>query len=143
MNWLPRKTVVVPIDFSDDSFASLEAAREMAQEPASLHVLHVLPILEAADPGVIWQTIDDAERCRHAKDALVEELGKREWLGMNIEILIGDPGHEIANYAEKLDAGLVVVASHGRGAIRHLLLGSVAERVVRLAHCPVLVLKHK
>ncbi len=143
MNWLPRRTVVVPIDFSDQSFASLKTAREMAQEPSSLHVIHVLPILEAADPGVIWQTIDDASRCQHAKDALTEELQKRQWEGMNIEVLIGDPGHEIANYAEEKDAGLVVVASHGQGAIKHLLLGSVAERVVRLVHCPVLVLKHK
>ncbi len=143
MNWLPRRTVVVPVDFSAGSFASLETAREMAEEPSSLHVLHVLPILEAADPGVIWQTIDDAGRRQHAKDALTEELQKRQWDGMNVEILIGNPGHEIANYAKDLDAGLIVVASHGRGAIKHLLLGSVAERVVRLAHCPVLVLKHK
>ena len=142
MNWLPRKNVVVPVDFSDDSFASLETAREMAQEPSSLYVIHVLPILEAAEPGVIWQTIDDASRRQHAKDALIDELQKRQWLGMNVEILFGNPGHEIANYAEELDAGLIVVASHGQGVIRHLLLGSVAERVVRLAHCPVLVLKH-
>ncbi len=143
MNWLPRKNVVIPVDFSDDSFASLETAREMAQEPSSLHVIHVLPILEATEPGVIWQTIDDTSRRQHAKDALIEELQKRQWDGMNVEVLIGDPGHEIADYAKELDAGLVVVASHGRGALRHLLLGSVAERVVRLAHCPVLVLKHK
>ena len=143
MNWLPRKNVVIPVDFSDDSFASLETAREMAEEPSSLHVIHVLPNLEATEPGVIWQTIDDASRRQHAKDALIEELQKRQWDGMNVEVLIGDPGHEIADYAEKIDAGLVVVASHGRGGIRHLLLGSVAERVVRLAHCPVLVLKHK
>ncbi len=77
MNWLPRRTVVIPIDFSADSFASLEAAREMSQEPSSLHVIHVLPILEAADPGVIWQTIDDTSRRQHAKDALLEELEKR------------------------------------------------------------------
>jgi len=143
MNWLPRKNVVIPVDFSDDSFASLGTAREMAQEPSSLHVIHVLPILEATEPGVIWQTIDDTSRRQHAKDALIEELQKRQWDGMNVEVLIGDPGHEIADYAEKIDAGLVVIASHGRGGIRHLLLGSVAERVVRLAHCPVLVLKHK
>lgn len=143
MNWLPRRTVVIPIDFSDDSFASLEAAREMSQDPSSLHVLHVLPILEAADPGIIWHTIDDESRRRHAKAALLEELKKRQWDDMNVEVLIGDPGHEIVNYAEELNAGLIVVASHGQGAIRRLLLGSVADRVVRLANCPVLVLKHK
>ena len=143
MNWLPRKTVVVPIDFSDDSFASLETAREMVSDTSSIHVLHVLPMLEAADPGVIWQTIDDKSRLQHAKVAITEELEKRAWHDMPVEVLIGDPGREIVAHAQHLDAGLVVIASHGQGGFKRLLLGSVAERVVRLAHCPVLVLKHK
>ena len=143
MKWLPRKTVVVPIDFSDDSFASLETAREMADDTSAIHVVHVLPILEAADPGVIWQTIDDRSRARHAAEAIESELKTRAWHDMHIEVLFGDPGHEIAAYAESLDAGLVVIASHGQGRLKHILLGSVAERVVRLVHCPVLVLKHK
>ena len=143
MNWLPRKTVVVPIDFSDDSFASLETAREMVGDTSSIHVLYVLSEMEAADPAVIWYHVDDESRLQHAKAAISEELEKRSWHDMPVDILIGDPGREIAAHAEQLDAGLVVIASHGQGGFKRLLLGSVAERVVRLSHCPVLVLKHK
>jgi nucleotide-binding universal stress UspA family protein len=143
MTWLPRRTVIVPIDFSDDSFASLEAAREMVEDTKSIHVLHVLPAMEAAYSDVIWYNVDDESRLQHAKAAIVAELEKRSWHDMTVDVVIGDPGHEIAYSAEKMDAGLVVIASHGKGGFKHLFLGSVAERVVRLAHCPVLVLKHK
>jgi len=143
MNWLPRHTIVVPIDFSDDSFAALKTAHEMVDDPKHLQVLHVLPVLEASDPGVIWQTIDDDSRREHATEALNEALVERGLDSPNIEIRFGDPGHEIAAYAEEVDAGLVIVSSHGQSALRHLLIGSVAERVIRHVHCPVLVLKHR
>ncbi len=142
MSWLPRKTVVVPIDFSKDSFAALKSALELVDDPTHLHVIHVLPILEATDPGIIWATIDDESRREHATDALKKELDAVGAGDLQVEIRFGDPGHEIAQYAEEVDAGLVAVSCHGQTALEHLLIGSVAERVVRLAHCPVLVLKH-
>lgn len=142
MNWLPRQNVVVPIDFSEDSFNSLKTASEMIDDPAHLHVIHVLPFMEVSDPGVIWQTIDDESRIEHATEALKRAMAERGFSGLKIEVRFGDPGHEIIEYAQQIEAGLVVVASHGQSALRHLLIGSVAERVVRLAHCPVLVLKH-
>ncbi len=141
MTWLPGKTIVVPLDFSDDSFAALDTAREMAGDPDDLRVIHVLPILEANDPGVIWDTVDDESRRRHATEALQKEFAGRGCEAMPVEIRFGDPGHEIAHYADQVEAGLIVLSSHGKSALRHLLIGSVAERVVRLAHCPVLVLK--
>lgn len=141
MNWLPRRTVVVPIDFSDGSFAALATASEMVGDSGNLHVVHVLPHMEPMDPGVIWQTIDDDDRSQHAEQALRKELDERKCDGAEISIRFGDPGYEITQFAEQLDAGLVIVASHGQTALQHLLIGSVAERVVRLAHCPVLVLK--
>ena len=58
-----------------------------------------------------------------------------------IEILFGDPGHEITEFAERVKADLIVMPSHGRTGLSRLLIGSVAERVIRLAHCPVLVLR--
>ncbi|MBN2021399.1 MAG: universal stress protein [Pirellulales bacterium] len=143
MSWLPRRTVVVPFDFSEDAAKALATARELIGDPANLHVVHVLPILEAADPGVIWEAIDDESRRQHADAALNDELAR---LGHgdagHAVILFGDPGHEVVAYAEEVDAGLIVVASHGKSALRRLLLGSVAERIVRLAHCPVLMLKY-
>ncbi len=141
MSWLPRRTIIVPIDFSDDAFAALKTAGEMIDDPTHLRVIHVLPILQASDPGVIWQTVDDDSRREHATKALAEALSTRGLGSPEIVIRFGDPGHEIARYAKETDAGLVVVSSHGQSALKHLLIGSVAERVVRLAHCPVLVLK--
>jgi nucleotide-binding universal stress UspA family protein len=58
-----------------------------------------------------------------------------------VEVRIGDPGAEIVKVATELKAGLIVMPSHGRTGLKHLLLGSVAERVVRTATCPVLVLR--
>ncbi|MEZ6094353.1 MAG: universal stress protein [Pirellulaceae bacterium] len=55
--------------------------------------------------------------------------------------MFGDPGSEITRFAKENDAGLIVISSHGRTGVSRLLLGSVAERVVRLAPCPVLVLR--
>jgi len=141
MNWLPRQNVVVPVDFSEESFAALATAKEMVEDSAHLHILHVLPVLEAADPGVIWETIDDEGREAHASEALHKELHQRGHEELRIVIRFGDPGYEIVRYARQIDAGLVVLSSHGKSALRHLLIGSVADRVVRLAHCPVLVLK--
>jgi nucleotide-binding universal stress UspA family protein len=56
-------------------------------------------------------------------------------------VLIGNAGSEITEYARNVGAGLIVIPSHGRGPIRRLLLGSTTDRVVHLAHCPILVLK--
>jgi len=144
MNWLPRKNVLVPLDFSDDSRAALRTAREMITDLTNMYVVHVLPIMEVTDPGVIWETIDDQSRREHAEVAVRQEL-RQQGLDDRIQIAVrfGDPGHEIVAYAAEIEAGLIVVSSHGRTGLRHLLLGSVAERVVRLAHCPVLVLKQK
>lgn len=142
MKWLPRKTVVVPFDFSDDAAHALETALEMTSDSANIHVIHVLPVLETTDPGMIWETVDDARRAEQAEKSLVEDLNKRELKGnYQIKIAFGDPGHSIVEYAHEVEAGLIVVASHGMSRLRHLFIGSVAERVVRLAHCPVLVLK--
>ncbi len=141
MNWLPRGTTIVPIDFSDDSFAAIGAAREMVDDPDHLRLVHVLPTLEPADPGVIWSTVDDAGRSRHAEGALQKELQDRGLGTAQIVIRFGDPGHEIAAFANQTDAQLVVISSHGKSALQHLLIGSVAGRVVRLARCPVRGLK--
>jgi nucleotide-binding universal stress UspA family protein len=141
MSWLPRPNVVVPIDFSEDSFSALRTACDLAGEPAHLHVVYVLPHLEPADPGVIWETVDDRSRTEHAEGALREELQRRGCDVGQVAVRFGDPGHEIATYAEQVSAGLIVVSSQGRSGLGRLLIGSVADRLVRLAHCPVLVLK--
>ncbi len=141
MSWLPKQTVVVPIDFSDESLAAVDTALELVDDATHLHVVHALPILEPAEPGVIWTTIDNKSRVHHAEQAIRERLDDAKYKGITVAVEIGDAGKEIAAYAQREKAGLIVLPSHGRTGIQRLLIGSVAERVVRLAHCPVLVLR--
>jgi nucleotide-binding universal stress UspA family protein len=141
MNWLPKKTIVVPIDFSAHSLAALETALGMVNDASAIHAVHVLPMLLVVEPGMTWGGVDDDIRKQETLAALTQRTSDPRLAGLHRHILIGDPGHEIVALAEKLDADLIVMPSHGRTGLKHLLIGSVAERVVRLAHCPVLVLR--
>jgi nucleotide-binding universal stress UspA family protein len=141
MAWIPKRKVIVPIDFSEDSIAAIDTARDLVGSPAGLYLVHVLPDLMPLDASeASWQTVDDQTRIEQARSSLRERLGDR-FAGAQVEVLIGDPGHSIANYAQAMDAELIVLPSHGRTGLARMLIGSVAERVVRLAHCPVLVLR--
>jgi nucleotide-binding universal stress UspA family protein len=141
MTWLPKKCVVVPFDFSQQSARAIETAGEMVGDASHLHVLHVLPKIPVAQPGVVWTSIDDEARIRHAEQAFREGFAASPFCRGDFHVRIGDAGSEIAKFAEQLQADLIVMPSHGRGGIPRLLIGSVAERVLRLAHCPVLVLR--
>lgn len=142
MSWLPKKKVVVPFDFSEQSLAAVDVGLSLVADPTQLYIVFVLAVLEPAEPGMIWNTADEHSRKRHAEQALRERLADTKYNGVNLEVAFGDPGHEIARFAESIQADLIAIPSHGRTGISRLLVGSVAERVVRLAHCPVLVLKH-
>jgi nucleotide-binding universal stress UspA family protein len=130
---------VVPYDFSEESLAAVGLGREMVAEPSSLYVIHVLPELTATEPGVIWSTVDDASRMEHALKAMEQRITRVP--GVQLKVGFGDPGHVITDVASDVGADLIVIPSHGRTGVKRLLLGSVAERVVRMAHCPVLVLR--
>lgn len=141
MAWLPKRNVVVPCDFSDLSIGAVDTALEMVQSPTNLHVIHVLPELAVGEPGVVWGTVDDDSRREHALEAMRKTFADEKYSGLDFIAVVGDAGHEIIDYAESTDAELIVMPSHGRRGIARLLIGSVAERVVRMAHCPVLVLR--
>jgi nucleotide-binding universal stress UspA family protein len=141
MKWFQNRDLVVPVDFSDDSFAALDVALQLAEKPSLVHVIHVLPLLETLSPGMVWDTVDEESRSEHAEKALKDKLAESKFEGIHMAITFGDAGQEIAEFSEKVEAGLIVLPSHGRTGLKRLLIGSVAERVVRLAHCPVLVLR--
>ena len=141
MTWFPKKKVIAPVDFSDESFAAVDVGLQLVDARSDLTVVHVLQDLSPTEPGVIWRTIDKDSRTRHATQALRERLEDDKYKDVQIEILFGNAGHEIAKLAERQGAELIVLPSHGRTGIKRLLIGSVAERVVRLAHCPVLILR--
>ena len=141
MSFLPKEHVVVPIDFSERSFAALRVARGLVDAPSKLHAVHVLPPLSPMDPGVVWDAWNDESRREHATEALRSRIEDHDLEGVVVEISIGDPAREIADRAAASGADLIVIPSHGRTGAARLLIGSVAERVVRHAHCPVLVLR--
>jgi nucleotide-binding universal stress UspA family protein len=141
VNWPPNNLVVVPVDFSEMSKEALDAALEITRDPGKVRVIHVLGELSPVEPAMLPEPVDDARRSRHAKQLLAEWMEGDKYRGVGFDVVIGDPGHEIAHYADELGADLIVMPSHGRRGIARMLIGSVAERTLRLAHCPVLVLR--
>jgi len=139
---IPPEKIVVPTDFSDLSLEALQTALDLAGGDATrLHVVSVLVPVVPPSPGIVWGTIDDQVRLTRVREALDELLEQRGLTAATSHVLIGTPGTMVAELATELDASLIVVTSHGRTGIVRAALGSVAERVVRLAKCPVLVLK--
>jgi nucleotide-binding universal stress UspA family protein len=140
------RNILVPTDFSDTSRAALKYAADLARRfDSRLHLLHVSPdpaqLPWAVGPGLA-EYVDGLEaRCEKMLVALracatVEHLDP---LRTTTRIVDGAAHHEILEYVRTQDIDLVVMGTHGHGALAHLLLGSVAERVVRHALCPVLV----
>lgn len=141
MPWLPKQRVIVPIDFSEVAFEAIDVANDLVADPASVHLIHVLheiSPLEVADAERL--VAEEQVSIAKAKAALRSRLEPR-YAAMQVEAVVGNPGHAIAAYAQAIDADLIVMPSHGRTGLARMLIGSVAERVIRLAHCPVLVLR--
>ena len=141
MNWLKKKSVLIPLDFSELSYEAIAPAREYVEAETSLTLIHVLTPLHPADPAAMWNTLDDEQRTQKVKEFLAQKLGKMGYKEVQIKVAIGDPSMEIIDCAKEIDSDLIVMPSHGRKGVSRFLLGSVAERVVRLSFCPVLILK--
>ena len=141
MAYFPKRCVVVPIDFSAVSMEALEVGRSLVEAPEHLHVIHVIIDVAPLEAGEVWGVIDPQARVEQVEKLLKEKVLGGSCPGVHTAVLLGEPAHGIANYAQEKNAELIVIPSHGRTGITRLLIGSVAERVVRLAHCPVLVLR--
>lgn len=141
MTYFPKKCVVVPVDFSAESLAAVEVGRTLVDVPEHLHIVHVLIDITPLEAGEVWGVTDPQARVEQVEKMLKEKLAGPQHHGIHTAVLLGEPAHGIANYAQEKHAELIVIPSHGRTGITRLLIGSVAERVVRLAHCPVLVLR--
>jgi nucleotide-binding universal stress UspA family protein len=141
MAYFPKQRVVVPVDFSAESLAAVDVGMQLVESPGKLHVVHVLIDITPLEAGEVWGVIDPAVRQEQTEKLLKEKLSNDKYRGIHLAVLLGEPAHGIANYAQDKQADLIVIPSHGRTGLTRLLIGSVAERVVRLAHCPVLVLR--
>ena len=141
MSWLPKKTVVVPVDFSESSVPAIRTGIECAESPDGVHVVHTILALEMASPYAYWAIEDQESRQSKATRHFDEFLRDHDLDGVRPVILMGDPGLRIVEYANKNKADLIVIPSHGYHGFKRFLLGSTAERVIRHAHCPVYVLR--
>ncbi|APZ93108.1 universal stress protein [Fuerstiella marisgermanici] len=142
MSWETTKPVIVPIDFSGMSVDAIKTALRLAADPKSVHVLHVVPVLDQIGAGMVgWALPTDEERNSSVQEHFREFLAEHGFTHLREIILQGQPGEEIAEYAAKVEAGVIVIPSHGYHGVKRLLLGSVAEKVVRLATCPVFILR--
>ncbi len=138
------RSVLIPIDFDDSAPAALDMVKQVLQTlegaPATVHLVHVLAILLApGEPTAhVSMQVDDAEKA--LKRLAEEHLG-----GIKHQILTrtGDTAKRIVEAARAVQADLIIMPTHGRHGLPHFFLGSVAERVVRDASCPVLTFKPK
>jgi nucleotide-binding universal stress UspA family protein len=136
-----KNRVLVPIDWSEESFKVQQLTLEFVEKPSNLYVLYVLPNLNAGEPGVIWDAIDDDTRKEYVKKQFFERFNSPEYQSINFSVGVGEPASQIIDFAQENAIELIVIPSHGRTGLSRFFLGSVAEKVIRFAHCPVLVLR--
>lgn len=143
MSWLANKKILVPIDFSELSKRAVEHALDMRGDSTEVHALFVAAHESVMEPGFVWGAMDDNTRRTNLEKEFEKDFGDPKFKDVIFHTLFGDAGHEIAEFVTKHEIALVVMSSHGRTGLERALIGSVAERVVRLCPCPVLVLKCK
>jgi nucleotide-binding universal stress UspA family protein len=145
---LTIKTVLVPTDFSDASESALRYGKAMAEKfGASLHVVHVMEdLLAHAWAAEVYvssmpQLRDEIEKESRQRLGTLLTDDERKAFRAETALLAGNPFLEIIRYAKSHTVDLIVMGTHGRGPIAHMLLGSVAEKVVRKSPCPVLTVR--
>jgi universal stress protein A len=137
--------ILIPFDFSEHSEKACNWAVGMAEKwHARILLLHVVP--RPTYPPVLmgshFNAADFEAGLRAEAETRVQEFAAKARPGsvpIDLKVMIGEPSWDICKVAEEEHCDLVVMGSHGRTGLGHVLLGSVAERVVRLSPCPVLV----
>jgi len=144
---LAIRRILFPTDFSEHAESAWPYALTFAQEfGAEVHLLHVVvppPRLAEAyavtfDPDRMVEVLTTEAAAQMDRQV---EAAKERGLVFHREVRIGADAREILDYATKHEMDLIVMATHGRTGLAHVLLGSVAEKVVRKAPCPVLTIK--
>lgn len=139
MSLFSSNRVLFPTDFSELATITQEKTLEFVENPARLYIIHVLSPLSPLEPGVLWDKIDDETRRRNVEQTFRGKFNSAKYQQVNFEVLFGKVSKQIVDYAKDKDVELIVIPAHGNDNLEHFILGSVTERVVRSAHCPVYV----
>jgi universal stress protein A len=144
------KRILFATDFSDLAATAQDYACEFAERfGAELHVLHVLQdvMLMMPEPGSAFSLPQNyMVELKQAAEKTLETVPPADWCsGKHVvrATRMGAAFVEIVRYAREQEIDLVIIGTHGRSGLKHVLLGSVAERVVRKAPCPVLTVRHE
>ena len=143
------KRILVPLDFSERGMEALGFARALGRQFGSTLILvHVIePLVYPADLGYAPVITDEMvmEMEQEARARLDEQAARLSRAGFAVEVCLraGRPYLEVAEAARERNADLIVLTTHGYTGLRHVLLGSTAERVVRYAPCPVMVIRDR
>ncbi len=142
------KKILVPVDFSEVSEKALKVARELAEEiDAEITVLHAVSMSAVSLPVDGVPVFNDEmieEELGQAKKSLGEFLKDKKGNAKITEaVCFGEPTSEVNNYAEENKFDMIIMGTHGRTGLVHMLMGSVAESVLRHAKVPVLCVPAK
>ena len=142
------RRILAPSDFSDHSLPPVRYAAELADKfGAELVLLHVVQDLALVLPDAVMPTAvaspDIGAMVDAAQDGLTALVGKLGLARLNprTEVRVGNPAGEVVSAAADLKADLICIGTHGRGGLAHMLLGSVAEKIIRHAPCPILTVR--
>jgi nucleotide-binding universal stress UspA family protein len=145
----PLRRILVPTDFSEEAHRSAATALELlgARQKGELILVHAYHIpVEYSAYGALptnWNFIEDAARATKAElEKWATELSASGWK-VTTEAAEGPPAYVIETLAKERNVDLIAMGTHGRGALRELVLGSVAKRVVQRAPCPVLTVRRR
>lgn len=138
--------ILCPTDFSDTANNAIKYAAEIAMKyDATLHLISVINEIHTVDSFQVLATMPSEihEQMNKIAKEKLEEIAQEipSSIPVNISVLVGHPATEISQAAKQFDCDMIVIASHGRTGLQHILIGSVAEAVTRQSHCPVLIIK--
>ena len=142
------KKILCPVDYSVSSSEAMKYAAHIAgEEGAKVYLLHVIDVRSYGheSPLDIEMPKPSSENLERIKKELVEDLFQEKGgKGVDVEgmVVMGKPVEEILKVAKEQEMDLIVMGTHGRTGIPHVIVGSVAENVVRKAPCPVLTVRH-
>ena len=140
------KSILVPLDFSPPSMNALQYAAAFARQfKAKLTLVHVVEPVATPDFAASFPLVMENDKvmaeCKRHLERVVKDLQIEPKLTERTLVRQGRSFHEIAEAARTLKADLIIISTHGYSGLKHALLGSTTERVVRHAPCPVLVVR--
>lgn len=142
------RRIMVPLDFSDHSHKALSYAVKLAEQfDSELELVHVVTPVIYAEGMVLPAAMENLD-CETEKNARKElaKLAKRNEVAAlehKTTVLTGTPYDEIVSHARRRETDLLLITTHGRTGLQHFLLGSTAEKILRHAPCPVMVVRDK